>query len=146
MPKADGFDDDLEDNDPDPLENPSRDLSRPVRKLAAAVLLRAVLDSKVRDRYAREDAAKFLYPRSECARAHLHLFARLAGLSPDWLDKCLIRTTNSPLPHIRHCQKCKSPTPPSGFSPHPGSGPPPYCRQCGEVTTVYAKKRPNPHG
>lgn len=47
MPTPDALDDDLEEDDPDPLEN--RDLNRTVRKLAAAVLVRAVLDSKLRD-------------------------------------------------------------------------------------------------
>jgi hypothetical protein len=48
MPTPDAIDADLEDDNADPLENPTRDLSRPVRKLAAAVLVRAVLDSKMR--------------------------------------------------------------------------------------------------
>ena len=126
MPQPEVLDDSLEDDDPDPLENPTRDeLSRPVRKLAAAVLLRAVLDSKLRDRYAREDAAKFLFPRSEYARAHLHLMASLAGLSPAWLNKGLARTANSPVPQFRHCRKCKSPTLPDDFALHPGTAPHP---------------------
>jgi len=96
MPKPDGPDED--DDDPDPLDNPTRDLGRPVRKLAAAVIVRALLDYRRKNRYAREDAAKLLYPRSECTRAHLHLLAQLAGLSPAWLDERLVRTANLPLP------------------------------------------------
>jgi hypothetical protein len=91
-PTPDALDDDLED-DADPLENPTRDLSRPVRKLAAAVLVRAVLDSKMlANPYFKEDATRFLYPSSECARADLRMIAELAGLSPAWLNECLVRT------------------------------------------------------
>jgi hypothetical protein len=46
--------DDLEDDDQDALEDPARDLSWPVRKLAAAVLVRAVLDSKLQAAYFRD--------------------------------------------------------------------------------------------
>jgi len=100
MPTPDALDDLLEDDDADPLENPTRDLSRPVRKLAAAVLVRGVLDSKLRaDPYFKEDATRFLYPRSECARAHLQLIAeslwcwktaaaRLAGLRGSFARNC----------------------------------------------------------
>jgi hypothetical protein len=94
--------DDVEDDDPDPLKNPTRDLNRPIRKLAAAVLLRAVQDSKLGAApYFKEDATRFLYPSSEPARAHLELVATLAGMSPAWLSECLVRTANSPGPQIR---------------------------------------------
>jgi hypothetical protein len=102
MPTPDSLDDDLEDDDPDPLKNPIRDLNHPIRKLAAAVLLRAVQDSKLRAApYFKEDATRFLYPSSDPARAHLELMATLAGMSPAWLNECLVRTANSPRPEIR---------------------------------------------
>jgi hypothetical protein len=100
MPKPNALD--LEDDDANPHENPTRD--RPVTKLAAAVLVRAVLDSKLRaNPYFKEDATRFLYPSSECARAHLGLIAQLAGLSPAWLNECRGRTANSPRLKLRHC-------------------------------------------
>ena len=103
MPKPNALDDDLEDDDPDPLENANQnDLGRPVRKLAAAILLRAVLDSKLRFRYYRDDATRFLYPRSEPAREHLELVARLAGMTPKWLNERLVRIENSPRLKARH--------------------------------------------
>jgi hypothetical protein len=71
MPTPDALDDDLEDDDDrDPLADPTRDLSRPVRKLAAAVLVRAVLDSKLRaDPYFKEDAVRFCI-RAQSAPGH----------------------------------------------------------------------------
>ena len=61
-------DDDLEDDSSDPHDIPTADLSRPVRKLAAAVLLQAVLDCNLQDPRQREDATEFLNPRSIPAR------------------------------------------------------------------------------
>jgi hypothetical protein len=40
-------DDDLEDESPDLRDIPTRDLSRPIRRLAPAVLVQAVLDSRL---------------------------------------------------------------------------------------------------
>jgi hypothetical protein len=140
MPTPDALDDDLEDDDRDPLADPTRDLSRPVRKLAAAVLVRAVLDSKMRaNPYFKEDATRFLYPNSDCARAHLQLMAELAGLSPAWLSECLVRTANSPRLRLRYCSKCKTPTPPDGFALHFHGARSKLCHQCREVTSVRPK-------
>jgi hypothetical protein len=140
MPTHDAIDDDLEDDDHDPLAGPVRDLSRPVRKLAAAVLVRAVLDSKMRaNPYFKEDATRFLYPGSEAARAHLQLMAELAGLSPAWLNECLVRTANSPRLRLRYCSKCKTPTPADGFSLDFNGGRSKLCHQCREVTSVRPK-------
>jgi hypothetical protein len=140
MPTPDCLDDDLEDDDADPLENPTRDLSRPVRKLAAAVLVRAVLDSKMRaNPYFKEDATRFLYPSSECARGHLHLMAELAGLSPAWLEECLVRTADSPRLRLRCCVRCKTPTPSDGFALDFRGGRSKLCHQCREVTSIRPK-------
>jgi hypothetical protein len=80
-------DDDLEDDSPDPTDIPTRDLNRQVRRLAAAVLVQAVLDSRLQADCHRQDAAQFLYPQSEAAREHLRRMAELAGLSPAWLNE-----------------------------------------------------------
>ena len=136
MPTPDAIDDDPEDDDADPLENPTRDLSRPVRKLAAAVLVRAVLDYQLRaNPYFKEDATRFLYPSSECARAHLQLVGILAGLSPAWLEECLTRIANSPKLKLRNCINCKSPTPPDGFAP----GSRLLCHTCRESVPLRPK-------
>jgi hypothetical protein len=121
-----------------PIHSPTRprDLSRPVRKLANAILVRAVMDSKLRSNpYFRGDATRFLYPRSECARGHLHLMAELAGLKPAWLEECLVRNANSPPIKLRNCINCKSPTPPDGFAP----GSRLLCHTCREAIPVRPK-------
>jgi hypothetical protein len=83
-----------------------------------------VLDSKLRaNPYFKEDATRFLYPSSKCAKAHLQLMAEVAGLSPAWLNECLVRTADSPRMRLRYCSKCKSPTPPDGFALHFHGGP-----------------------
>jgi hypothetical protein len=89
--------DDLEDDSLDPRDIPTRDLTRPVRRLAAAVLVQAVLDSRLQAECHRQDAAQFLYPQSEAAREHLTRMAELAGLSPAWLNECLIVFNELPL-------------------------------------------------
>jgi len=91
-------------DEPEPPEPP--DLTRPVRKLAAAILLQAVLDSKRDDERERRDAVEFLNPRTAYARYHLLRMAECANVELTWLLAQLRRTANQPLPAI-HCIKGK---------------------------------------
>jgi hypothetical protein len=103
---------DLEDDSPDPTNIPTRDLNRQVRRLAEAVLLRAVLDSRLPAGCYQHDAVQFLYPESEDARRHLLRIAELAGLPPAWLNERLASSAGMPLPTIRKCtnarRRCRS--------------------------------------
>ena len=68
----------LEDG-PDPGHSITRDPTWSVRKLAAAVLIQAVHESRQKNSYYRTHAVRFLYPESEPGRRHLHFMAELAG-------------------------------------------------------------------
>ena len=91
-------------DDPEPPEPP--DLNRAIRRLAAAILLQAVLDSKRDDERERRDAVEFLNPRTAYARYHLLRMTECANVELTWLLAQLRRTANQPLPAV-HCIKGK---------------------------------------
>ena len=99
------------------------------RRLALAIVLRAVMDSKLRDRYVPEDATRFLYGRND----HFHRLAECAQLDRDWLRECLARTVDVPMPALRICRRCKSPIPHEGMAGR-------YCITCREVVPFYPKQ------
>jgi hypothetical protein len=80
MPQHEVTDADLQDDGIDDCYLPTRDLMRPARKLAAAVLLQAVIDSKQQDPLKRQDAEEFLNPRSIPARYHFLRMAEIANV------------------------------------------------------------------
>jgi hypothetical protein len=139
--------DDLDDDSPEPTNIPARDLNRQVRRLAAAVLVQAVLDSRLQADCHRQDAAQFLYPQSDPAREHLRRMAELAGLSPAWLNECLIRCANlTPLQtskclKTRKCLKCKTVLPSSDFALRYDGDAGRYCGRCRATTPVCPGKR-----
>jgi hypothetical protein len=137
MPAAD----DLEDYNLDPPDIPTRDLNRQVRRLAEAVLVRAVLDSGLPAGCYQHDAVQFLYPESDDARRHLLRIAELAGLSPAWLNECLASSAGMPLPTIRKCTKCKTALPISDFAPRYDGDLARYCGRCRVLTPVCPGKR-----
>jgi hypothetical protein len=134
-------DDDLEDDSLDPPDIPTRDLNRQVRRLAEAVLVRAVLDSRLPAGCYQDDAVQFLYPESDDARRHLLRIAELAGLSPAWLNECLASSAGMPLPIIRKCTKCKAALPINDFAPRYDGDVARYCGRCRGVTPVCPGKR-----
>jgi hypothetical protein len=129
-------DDELED-EPEPA--PPIDPTRAVKRLALAIVVQAVLDYKSKSREST-DAARFLYPSSNRFREHLCKLAQCAGLNLAWLNECLARTVDSPIPTLRHCLKCKSPFPPEGFATHSSGGRSRYCLACRELTPEYPKQ------
>jgi hypothetical protein len=70
---------------PDPPEPPDPHWS--VRRLAAAVLLRAVMDSQFTDPHIRRDAMLFLSPRDDRFREHLQLTLRVSGVNQRWFRR-----------------------------------------------------------
>ena len=66
---------------------PPPDPNYAVRRLAAAVLLRAVLDSRVTDPHVRRDALLFLNPRDERFREHLQLTLQVSGVNQRWFRR-----------------------------------------------------------
>jgi hypothetical protein len=123
--------DDDEEDAPEPLPI---DPLRGWRRLAQAVVLRAVIDSKQRNSRARKDAARFLYPKSDCVRLHFNRISQCAGLNQEWLRECLARTVDCPLPALRQCLRCKSPVTPDGMVGR-------YCVNCREAVPFYPKQR-----
>jgi hypothetical protein len=133
--------DDLEDDSLDPPDIPTRDLNRQVRKLAAAVLVQAVIDSKLQDLRQRQDAEEFLNPQSVLARYHFRRMAELANVSPAWLSECIARCANTPLPEIRQCPGCKAMMAVSALAPRYDGDPGRYCSRCREMTPICPGKR-----
>jgi hypothetical protein len=133
-------DDDLEDDGPDPTDIPTRDLNRQVRRLAEAVLLRAVLDSRLPAGCYQHDAVQFLYPESEDARRHLLRIAELAGLPPAWLNERLASSAGMPLPTIRKCTKCKTALPINDFAPRYEGDVARYCGRCRAITLFVPQR------
>jgi hypothetical protein len=110
-------DDDLddEDDDLDPHDLPSRDLSRPIRRLATAVLEQAVLDSRLQVDCHRHDTARFLYPQHDSSIPSQNPPENTCGAwlssqdpSPAWLGERLARCANSTASKTRKCPKCKT--------------------------------------
>jgi hypothetical protein len=66
-------------------------------------MLRAVIDSKAKDRYYQKDAERFLDPRNDEVHEYLRLTPECANLDPQWLAKCLERTAGLPMPRLRKC-------------------------------------------
>jgi hypothetical protein len=67
---------------PDPPAPP--DPSYAGRRLAVAVLLRAVLDSRLSDPHLRTDAILFLNPRDDRFRQHLQMTLQVSGVDQRW--------------------------------------------------------------
>jgi hypothetical protein len=141
MSRSEVVADNLEDDDIEASGLPARDLTRPIRKLAAAVLVQAVMDSKLQDAREREDAVEFLNPKSIPARHHLRRMAELANVSLAWLSECVARCVTSPLPKLRPCLKCKATMPVSEFVPHYDGSPGRLCHPCREATAICPRKR-----
>ncbi len=73
---------------PDPL--PPTDPERAIRRIAAAVLIRALLDAQMRSAYVRTDARRFLEARDERSREILRLLVQLSGINRAWWRRRLV--------------------------------------------------------
>jgi hypothetical protein len=141
MPQHEVTDADLQDDGIDDCYLLTCDLMRPARQLAAAVLLRAAIDSKLQDPLQPKDAEEFLNPRSIPARYHFSLMAEIANGSPAWSSECIARCANSPLPEIRQCGGYKAKIPGASLVPRYEGGAPRLCRPCHEATPYRAGRR-----
>jgi hypothetical protein len=65
------------------------DQGRAIRRIAAAVLVRAFLDAQFRNRYVRNDARRFLEARDESTREMLRLLVHSSGINRTWFDRRL---------------------------------------------------------
>ena len=77
-----------EDYGPDPLA--PADPERALRRIAAAVLIRAILDAQMRSPYVRADARRFLEARDERSREILWLLVQISGINRAWFRRRLV--------------------------------------------------------
>jgi hypothetical protein len=117
----------VDDDEEDAPEHQPIDPFSGWRRLAQAIVLQAIVDSKQRNRWARkDDADRFLYWPND----HFDRLAQCAGMDLAWLHRCLARTVDDPMPRLKHCLKCRSPFPPNAMAGR-------YCTQCREATPRY---------
>jgi hypothetical protein len=134
-------DDELEEDSPEPEPAPRPDPNAGVRRLAWAILLRAILDYKQRDKYQRQDAERFLRP----SNAHLMRLAECAGLNPERLREGMKRVATLPLSEVRTCFKCKALVPVAAFGVDYCGRRERYCPDCRAATPIRADlRRPRP--
>ena len=67
-----------------------RDPNWAIRRIATAILLRALLDARFRDRYVRNDARRFLEARDPSSREMLHLLVQSSGINRVWFRRRLV--------------------------------------------------------
>ena len=72
---------------PEPPAPP--DPERAIRRIAAAVLVRALLDAQFHDRYVRNDARRFLEAQDDHSREMLRLLLHSSGINRTWFHRCL---------------------------------------------------------
>ena len=80
------LDEDWEGPDPSAPADPER----AIRRIAAAVLIRALLDARMRSPYVRTDARRFLEAQDESSREILRLLVQISGINRAWFRRRLV--------------------------------------------------------